>query len=453
MRHKFILAIIAAATALAGCNKEEKNTLPGLWLEEGIIATFPTDEVSAVGTASNYVGISTISLVCENWAVEHVYDLSSQEPEVFNFDYRFIVPETAEFSDDVMTVTVTDINGLQTSKEIVFEFLPDNEAPAAEPALSEQTSVEFDASSSTGGTWELDLDLYDRRGLGRAVISVPDAAINETVQIQGAMEYRLQKTYKISGGTYTATVTIYDLAGNRAIMETVLVVMPVEEEDPIEDYSQMFIVNAAEDPDDYLDGYYIHMDKTWVNGAEVPYTYQGEFYAPAGMELYIVPEESMEGDMFGVSPYVSSKLMNKKGYVKPVPVPGEGYYGLWIDIQNHQYSFWELEMPENICTEGLNLSGTGFTGVADWGWAAWAEPTEGTYTYTFTAPVNSGSVSYYFYTEGWARVFRSDANGYWWEEAAEGAAASFSSDYSGNAVFTLDTVLPYAAVKKNKTTE
>ena len=236
-------------------------------------------------------------------------------------------------------------------------------------------------------------------------------------------------------------------------METVLVVMPVEEEDPIEDYSQMFIVNAAEDPDDYLDGYYIHMDKTWVNGAEVPYTYQGEFYAPAGMELYIVPEESMEGDMFGVSPYVSSKLMNKKGYVKPVPVPGEGYYGLWIDIQNHQYSFWELEMPENICTEGLNLSGTGFTGVADWGWAAWAEPTEGTYTYTFTAPVNSGSVSYYFYTEGWARVFRSDANGYWWEEAAEGAAASFSSDYSGNAVFTLDTVLPYAAVKKNKTTE
>ena len=325
MRHKFIFAVIAAATVLACCNKEEKNTLPGLWLEESIIATFPTDEVSVVGTASNYVGISTISLVCENWAVEHVYDLSSQKPEVFNFDCRFIVPETAEFSDDMMTVTVTDINGLQTSKEIVFEFLPDNEAPTAEPALPEQTSVEFDASASTGGTWELDLELYDRRGLGRAVISVPDATINETVQIEGATEYRLQKTYQISSGTYTAIVTVYDLAGNRTAMETSLVVMPVEDEDPVEDYSQMFIVNAAEDPDDYLDGYYIHMDKAWANGAEVPYTYQGEFYAPAGMELYIVPEESMEGDMFGVSPYVSSKLMNKKGYVKPVPVPGEGY--------------------------------------------------------------------------------------------------------------------------------
>ena len=57
-------------------------------------------------------------------------------------------------------------------------------------------------------------------------------------------------------GSYAVTITIEDASGNKTVVQSEVVVMLVEEEDPIQDYAQMYVVNANENADDYLNGYY-----------------------------------------------------------------------------------------------------------------------------------------------------------------------------------------------------
>ena len=65
--------------------------------------------------------------------------------------------------------------------------------------------------------------------------------------------------------------------------------------------------------DDYLDGYYAPMTR------KGEYQYEGKIYADkANFQIYFTAEKTMDGDLFGVSPYVNSKLMNNNDYVVPV---------------------------------------------------------------------------------------------------------------------------------------
>ena len=206
----------------------------------------------------------------------------------------------------------------------------------------------------------------------------------------------------------------------------------------------MYIVNAGENPDDYVNGYYRYMDR------KGEYQYEGKFYAPAdNTEIYFVPTRSMEGDLYGTSPYVSSKLMNKNGYVVPVILSKKGYYGVWVDLTAHTYSIWEYEIPTDACTEPLWLSGTGFS-FGDWGASNEMTKTD-TYRYEVETEVlgdYAGDYQYYFYTSGWGRQFRADVDGNWWYEATGGSLITYKTDYSGKVKVTFDTAAPWATIKK-----
>ena len=221
------------------------------------------------------------------------------------------------------------------------------------------------------------------------------------------------------------------------------VAMLREDEDPIQDYAQMYVVDASENPDDYIDGYYRYMDRMGE------YQYQGAFYAATdGAQAYFVPTRSLDGDLYGVSPYSSGKLMNKNGYVVPVTFEQKGRYGVWIDLQAHTYSIWPLEIDPNACTEPLWMSGTGFS-FGDWGSSDEMIQTE-PYHYEVETEITdyTGDRQYYFYTNGWARVFRADTEGNWWFESAEGSCVIFDTDYRGPVRVTFDTASPWGTIKK-----
>ena len=114
------------------------------------------------------------------------------------------------------------------------------------------------------------------------------------------------------------------------------------------------------------------------------YQYEGKIYADkANFQIYFTAEKTMDGDLFGVSPYVNSKLMNNNGYVVPVTVAESGYYGVWIDLQAHTYSMWKLEPSATTYTGSLTVSGCGFSDFADWGTPA-TEMVRNGYRYTST---------------------------------------------------------------------
>ena len=424
--------------------------MPGLYVEQQTIKTFPTDTVRLKGTASNYVGLKSVTLSCDAWEVVQVYDLSSRKPVVFNYDYQMIVPESASFENAQMDVIVEDIYGQETSKSITMDFLADLVPPAVTPVLLEQISVDFDTESGKG-VWSINAGLYDRRGLKQIKVEIPDVSYSETTPLSG-MRYDYIKNIEFSSpGNYDATVTVTDMAGNNMVMMTEVIVMLKEDSDPIQNWDGLYLVDSAENPDDYVDGFYKFVQPCYDDaGAVIPYTYQCNFYAPtADTKIYLTSSKTMDGDLIGISPYVSTKLLNKNGYVHPIPVPGAGYYGIWVDLLNGQYSFWEID-PETSatkCSEDIWVSGTGFSAFADWG--ATAEPmTRDGYRYSQELAVNAGTVQYYFYTAGWARVFRASADCLYWFESARGPCAAPATEYTGPVEMIFDSVLPYGVIKK-----
>lgn len=424
-----------------GCEDDKEDVAPGLYVANEEIETFPGDTVLVSGTASNYAGLASITLSCESWGIHKVYDLNGQKPKVFNYDYRLIVPKIATFEEHLL-ITIRDVNGWETKKNVLLTYIADMESPVMQTQLPVRIAVDFNTATNKG-SWDLNVKFTDDRELKNIRLQIPGMQIDENVEVSGRSG-ELKRTIDFTTGEFPVTLTVTDAGDNETVVNTTVVVMLAEEEDPIQDYAQMYIVNADENPDDYLNGYYRYMDR------KGEYQYEGKFYAPTdNAQVYFVPTKSMEGDLYGTSPYVSSKLMNKNGYVVPVVLPKKGYYSVWIDLNAHTYRYWNMDIPSGTCTEPLWMSGTGFS-FADWGASDQMTQTD-TYRYEVETSVlgdYAGDRQYYFYTSGWLRVFRADAAGNWWFEAATGTCITYKTDYAGKVKVTFDTAALWATIKK-----
>lgn len=446
---KVIFAIFYAWIAVAiiviiSCNDDYDDVAPGNYVETEHIETYPGDMVSVVGTVSNGSPISSVSLTCEAWDINQVYDRTAYKDNVFNYEYQFVVPQDATFNQ-TLTVTAKCENGKSTVREIPISFLPDTSAPTVSPAFNAQVSVDFDTEKQNA-VWNASFTAADDRQLKLAHISIPTLSYDETVELSGRSASVKTAIEFAAIGSYPCVVTIEDAAGNKSVNNIEVMVMLSEMENPIQDYPGMYVIDADENPDDYIDGYYRWMDRRGE------YQYEGKFYAAKdNSKIFFTPERTIDGDLYGVSPYVSSKLMNNNGYVVPVTIAKAGYYGIWIDLQAHTFSVWALEAPAEAYTDVLRLSGTGFT-FGDWGLPEenMTKVTNYRYEYvTSLAKGYAGDYQYYFYSPDWAHVFRADAEGKWWFESATGACVTYKTDYSGEVVVTFDTAYPWGTIKKS----
>ncbi len=436
------LGVAGVTFTFTGCNNEYDDVAPGSYVETERIETFPGDKVMVSGTVSNGSPISSVSLVCEEWGINHVYDRTSYNDNVFVYEYTLEVPDDATFNQ-TLTITAKCKNGKSTVREIPISYLPDTSAPVATPAFNTQIGVEMDVTSNKG-VWNIDFVASDDRGLKSVSVSIPSLSYNETIELSG-LNASVKKTIDFtSPNTYPCTITIEDVSGNVSVSNMDVVAMYPETEDPIQDYSGMYVVDANEDPDDYINGYYRYMDR------KGEYQYEGKFYAATDdSKVYFTPERNLEGDLYGVSPNVSSKLMNNNGYVLPVTIEKAGYYGIFIDLQAHTYSIWPLVVPEGAYNGDLYLSGTGFT-FTDWTTTKMTKVSD--YRYKIETSLNSSSASdyqYCFTDSYWSTVFRADADSKWWFSAASGTCAVFEPDgYTGEVIVTFDSAYPWGTIKK-----
>lgn len=433
------------AVITVACSEEGENDRPGLYTADEMIETFAGDTALVSGTVSNYVGINSIDIQCDAWGISHTIDLAKHHPKVFNYSYQMVVPTDATFPQELLVV-VKDKNGLENRKAITLKFLPDMVAPTVSGAPSEQVSIDFDPDTQSA-VWNIDMSLSDDRALSSIRLQIPSLYIDETTQIEGR-SYDYQKSIEITQvGTYDAYITVTDASGNTNDISTQIISMLAEDEDPVSDYDGLYVVDAAEDEADYIDGYYRYMDRMGE------YQYQGKFYAATdNAQMLFVPSKSMTSDVIGASPYTQSKILNKRGYVVPVVIEKKGYYGVWVDLQAHTCSVWSLDIDASTtCADPLWMSGTGFS-FGDW--AASDQMTKvGTYRYQVETSIDgsyTGDRQYYFYTDGWARVFRADNDGKWWFESASGTCIIFKTNYDGAVVVTFDTAAPWATIKKKK---
>ena len=439
--------LILHSSLFISCSDDDANVRPGLWTAEDIIETFPGDTVLVQGQVSNFIGLKAVEIRCDEWGISQRYNLDGEHSKVFNYNYQMAVPEDATF-DAELKITVTDKEGTENKKTIAITYLPDTEAPVVTVDMPWQVSADFNPETGTG-TYQLGIEVTDR-SLEKMTVEIPAINYAKTIELKGRSASVSEQIVFSETGTFPMAVTLYDTAGNATVCEQQVVVMPKEVEDAFSDYPIMWVVNASENADDYIDGYYAPMVR------KDAYQYEGSFYADKdGYQLYIVPTKTMDGDLFGASPYVSSKLMNKQGYVVPVTIEQKGYYGLWIDLQAHSWSVWSLDTSAAY-TGSLTFSGCGFKEFSDWGTPD-TEMTRDGFRYTQQVTQDgaySGTRQYYAARVsdwGWILRYWSSADGCgWWVDDAGygGSVGSYESDYDGPVLVTFDTAILWGSVKK-----
>ena len=445
-RFLYYTFLLASVLAFSACSEEGEDMRPGLWNDGDVIETFPGDTVLVKGQVSNYVGMSSVSISCDAWNINKVYDLSKQKPKVFNYNYQLIVPADAEF-DQELYICVSDKNGSENKRTVVLKYLPDTEAPTVAENMAGDVSVDFDTNTNKAD-WDLNLAVSDDRALKNYVIDVPDLNIHEEGELKGRTA-TISKHIEIAQvGSFPMTLTIEDECGNKMERSANLISMLAESEDAVADYPQMYMYNAEENASDYVYGYYRYMDRTDA------YQYSCKIYAEKdGAKFYFVPTESQTGDKFGTSPYISSKLMNKNGYVVPVVVEKKGYYYVWLDLQNHRYSLTPYEVENTIWKGDLVVTGEGFSSMGDWSFSSAMKPAGSDYRKSIELGINSNSSSYsYCVTDGtaaWSQVWRMSEGKWWWLDNAGygGSVATFKPGNAKKVLVTFDTAELWSTMK------
>ncbi len=426
---------------MASC--EEKTYLPaGLSVENGSeIKTFAGDNVTLKLTVSDEVGIEKIILDCKNWHILKEYDLSGQKPVVFNISYPFIVPETAGMNfSEKMKVDVVNVGGIHTIREIPLNYLPDNTLPEL-INYNPELEITYEEGS---GVFSGSFNLADDRGLKSVRLEIDEISFDETKTLKGKTATYTPALTFTSIANYNATLTITDISDNSREYAITFIVMVTEVENPISDYPGMFIVNTGESPANYIVGYYQPLQRT------NPYEYWGYFYAPENnTKIAFVPTQSLDGDYFGVSPYVSTKLFNNNGYVVPINIAAKGYYSIWIDIQNQVYTVTAYTPAAPAEFAGLAGSicmvGTGYT------YGDWVMSPAMTYEASNDLRISGnlsvaldagGTVSLCFSTPDWAHIWRPDKDSPsqvtgWWHSPG-GIMFYFESVGAGNYPVTFD---------------
>ena len=444
-KHLLLLAVLALTAAVTACRNKVEDVPPGLYVEKEAVGTFGGDTPLLCGTASGYVSIKAIDFSVAAWDYTHTIDLSAQKPKVYNYSFRMDIPADASFPQ-TLTVKVSDIRGRVTEKSIELSFLPDTAAPQPDAEVNEAVEVVY---KGTSGIWKADYSFTDDRALAEIDLKIPVLNVDDKASFS-ARSGRFTGEYSFDTiGNYPATLSAKDATGNVWTKELTLVVMPAEEEDKVEDYPQMYLWDADEDAADYLSGYYHYMYR------DAALCYKGQFYASHdNFHLLFAPRAVQDGDLFGVSPYIPTKLMNKNGYVVPVTIEKKGYYGIYLDLMNHSFTIWEYDIAAAYegapYTGELQASGTGFS-VGDWNLSDPMTKVDG-HDYLFTVQMEivaySSARDYYFANcTAWNPIFRCDNKGEAWFVGASGPCCQFTTGYVGKVDMFLDTALPWGYIK------
>lgn len=419
-----------------GC-QETTDVPPGISIESGDIATFSGDTILLKSTVSDEVGIKKITLECTDWDIKKLIDLSGQNPRVFIINEQLFVPQNAGMNFSVnLNIIIESVSGKITEKTLPVAYLPDTNAPVWVNYTSD-IAVDFDVEIKSG-TANLVCNLFDNRGLVDATLEIPLLSYTKTVSITGKTYAFTDQIGFTSTGTFPATLKATDLTGNMLIRNFSIVVMPVELEDPISNYASMYCIIADDSPDNYIIGYYKPMAKT------ADYSYTVKVYAEKDhAKIAFVPARSITGDYFGSSPYVSSKLLNKNGYVQPINLPVKGYYTVSINILNKSYTVerWTPTGTNSYANQVCMFANN------DIAWGAWVPSpvmtpeTGNSFILKGVIPITgaAGTIVQWmcFATANWSMTWRPDgdtpdATSGWWASAGGGKSLNITSTGPGD---------------------
>ncbi len=444
MRKTAFILLCSALCFLSACKEEGADLRPGLYVDHDIIEAFGGKEVRISGQASCYAGFDSFSITCAAWKINDVTDLSGHKPVVWNFDYTLVVPADATFPQ-YLTVTATDVHGTEMKKMLTIRYAPATTAPFVE-GLQPQMAVDYDTVQHQGEC-TLSATLYGEDRLTSAVVEIPDVDFKQTYDLKAREEKIAWSCMFTKIGSYPMTITVNDNSGNQTVSEHLLIVMIPEKADPVEDYPYLWAFKSNTKESDYIFGFYQYMSR------RDDYCYDVTVYAETDdTEFMFAPKRETNGARkFGQSPYVEGKVISmqdKPDYVIGYK-PGQGYWGLTVDLRNQIITKWE---PDYAGADKSQLYVS-----ADWNsWTFDAMQAGATpYQQQIDVTIKKGNQYFCFATAtDWTHMWRvwnadGDMAGWWFSEDGAGDGATLpaiTEDVQANISF--DTAIQWCYIKK-----
>ena len=381
------LLLCLGLLTLVSCNDDDEKkwaatTDPVLTLSSDNIHSEPGRTFAIEGYVADEVGIKSIQLNIDEWYLNKTIEVNKEGAIVNDYDlnYSFLIPEDAEHKEFVVTVTVTNLGDLTTTKSLSV-FM---DGDFVNPVLDVKSPVNGLTLAPEG---ELPVDIHvllsDTRQLGYFVAEEVSLNYYDSISFEGTgkldYEYQYTATLPAQLGEYNFSFTVADSAGNVVSADRIVKASF--------DFDKLYLADVKTDAELVSDLFGVPMLITKT----APYNFEAKYYSEAaGTEIKFIPQTtSFAPHCYGIDPNDETKLINDPENALPIVLDAKGYFKIIVDLEALTYSVeqytpdtWyyepKMEYPnddsyiESEYVGKLGLVGKGFPDYPDQSWATWA---------------------------------------------------------------------------------
>lgn len=376
-----LFSFLTAIFVITSCSSDKDGftevdgQVPTISLKTDHIQTEIGRRFTISGIIEDMDGIKSIHLVNSDLFLDKTIDLVAIYSDIiytYNLDYSFTTPRNQEGDTFTIKVTVTDLGGRVTEKDLLVTMDGDFTPPIFTTGPSGTMAVLIKEQTSLS----LKFSVTDDKALNRVEVLIPELGINETIPVQGiSYSHNQPLNLPSQAGEYRLTLTAYDkfeLSTTRSCLISV---------SDMPDFPRMYLsdVKTAEELNSDLFGIPMLIERT------EPFTYKAKYYSEAaGTAVRFVPQKTDFSPIcFGVNPNDNLVLTDEPDNSLPIILADKGYYEITFNVISGEYSVQKYQptdkplpigspllldpsRPEFTTPFELGLAGIGLPGAGNW---------------------------------------------------------------------------------------
>lgn len=329
----FVAGLSLLSTA---CDNNEEWTAvdgakPELALERTLLASRVGDTFHIRGNVRDADGLAAVKLKCPTLYLDKTIDLLEiygEPPVEYELDYK-ITTDAAEAADMfVISVTVVDVLGNETSASVTADMDGDMDAPLFAVAPDDEITVILKEDAAL----ELSFTITDDRGLASVDVAVEALGyVRHVTEFDNPLRFDFAETLALPAvsADYTVEISATDTWDNTSARTCVVHVSDTP------DFDRMWLadVSTPEELNSDVMGVPMLVDKV------APFRYEARYYnEKAGTEVYFLPQRTdFKPVCYGLTAPGATSVTGNPGEASPIVLDTPGvYYIITLDLLKKQ---------------------------------------------------------------------------------------------------------------------
>lgn len=339
--------LVAFALSTSGCKDDAGYTdvdglAPVMTLATEHIESGAGHQFTIEGNLEDKDGIATVRLKCPDLQLDKTIDLIDiyGEPKPsYALKYAFNLKKNEIGETFVIKVTVADVGGRVTEKDVLITMDGDFALPTFTAAPDHEVTVLLKAET----TYKLSFAVTDDRALDYVLVNIAgvEGMTNRKIDAGGKSVFTFAEKFTLPGvvKNYDVNIKAVDKKGNETMTTSVIKVSEMP------DFPKMYLsdVTTPEELNNDIFGVPMLINHTG------PYKYTARYYnQKAGTQIFFLPQKTDFAPIcFGLDPDNNNRLTDDPESAKPIVLDKVGvYYEIMLDVKASTYSMRTYSVTE-----------------------------------------------------------------------------------------------------------